>query len=89
MNKYYIKSDVRLSEETAALIGEKISSFINGETHDGVVPILGPGLSIQSLPAQRENSYNYPVIVRCSWCGQWGAVKTQCRHCGQPVGACE
>ena len=26
------------------------------------------------------------VIVKCSYCGQWAAVKTNCRHCGAPVG---
>lgn len=26
------------------------------------------------------------VIVKCSYCGQWAAVKTSCRHCGAAVG---
>ena len=26
------------------------------------------------------------VIVKCSYCGQWAAVKTNCRHCGAAVG---
>jgi len=26
------------------------------------------------------------VIVKCGHCGQWGAVKTQCKHCGAAVG---
>ena len=26
------------------------------------------------------------VIVKCLYCGQWGASKTMCQHCGQSVG---
>ena len=26
------------------------------------------------------------VIVKCSYCGQWAAVKTSCHHCGAAVG---
>ena len=25
------------------------------------------------------------AIVKCPGCGQWGAVKTPCRHCGAPI----
>ena len=25
------------------------------------------------------------VVVKCQWCGQWGARKTQCRHCGGAI----
>jgi hypothetical protein len=25
------------------------------------------------------------VIIRCSHCGQWGAVKCACKHCGAPM----
>jgi hypothetical protein len=25
------------------------------------------------------------VIVKCGACGQWGAVKTACKHCGHPI----
>lgn len=25
------------------------------------------------------------VIVKCVHCGQWGARKTVCKHCGAPV----
>lgn len=25
------------------------------------------------------------VIQKCSFCGQWGAVKTSCKHCGSPI----
>jgi hypothetical protein len=26
-----------------------------------------------------------PVVVKCPACAQWGAVKTECKHCGHPV----
>lgn len=25
------------------------------------------------------------VIVKCQWCGQWGARKNQCKHCGGAI----
>ena len=25
------------------------------------------------------------VVVKCRACGQWGAVKTACCHCGSPI----
>lgn len=25
------------------------------------------------------------VIVKCPACGQWGATKTACKHCGYPI----
>ena len=25
------------------------------------------------------------VIVKCQWCKQWGARRTQCRHCGGAI----
>jgi len=26
------------------------------------------------------------VIVKCGHCGQWGAAKTECKHCGAAIG---
>ena len=26
-----------------------------------------------------------PVVVKCKWCGQWGARRCACKHCGQAM----
>jgi len=42
--------------------------------------------STETITALR-NALNYgDVVVKCGHCGQWGAVKTACKHCGAPVG---
>lgn len=32
------------------------------------------------------SGYAEEVIIKCQNCGQWGAKKTACKHCGGPVG---
>lgn len=33
-----------------------------------------------------KNALGYgDVVVKCGWCGQWGAVKTTCKYCGQAI----
>ena len=30
--------------------------------------------------------YPLKVIIKCQHCGQWGAKKCACKHCGAPIG---
>jgi hypothetical protein len=34
----------------------------------------------------REALGQNPVIIKCKYCGQWGAKYCACRYCGAPVG---
>lgn len=34
---------------------------------------------------QLEDLFFREVVVKCSWCGSWGAAMTQCKHCGSPI----
>lgn len=42
-------------------------------------------VSIADLVRNAVYSVDADVIVKCSHCGQWGAVKTACKTCGAPV----
>jgi hypothetical protein len=32
-----------------------------------------------------EDLFFKKVVVKCKWCGQWGAGGCECRHCGQAI----
>ena len=32
-----------------------------------------------------DSYYPKEVIIKCSSCGQWGAIKTACKYCGAPI----
>ena len=33
----------------------------------------------------QENLAPAVAVIKCSWCGQWGARFCECKHCGQPI----
>lgn len=37
------------------------------------------------IDASFEYMFPHDVIVKCQHCGQWMAVKTECKKCGAPV----
>jgi len=41
---------------------------------------------VKILNKQEADEYWSKVVVRCVYCGQFGAVKTQCPNCGAPIG---
>lgn len=61
-------------------IGSSTLSFL-GSTGDGSVRV-----EMDSIIAEVKKSLGFSdAIVKCMACGQWGAVKTACRHCGAPI----
>lgn len=46
----------------------------------GKTPVLGHGVKFISLESALD-----PAVVICGHCGQWGAVQTECRHCGASI----
>ena len=46
---------------------------------------LDPDITVQ-LRKLMEEYYPKEVIVKCESCGHWGGIKTECKHCGAPVG---
>ena len=32
-----------------------------------------------------ENLFFQKVVVKCKWCGQYGAALCECKHCGQAI----
>jgi len=74
----YLKADRRLSQAEADRIRYEWESTISS----GRTVVLGQG--IEFIPFEKNT--NEPVIVKCSFCNGWAAVKTNCPHCGAPVG---
>jgi len=57
------------------------------EMHSGNVMMMvdSSGRTVQATVHQ-ITQYAEPVIIKCQSCGQWGAKKTVCKHCGGPIG---
>lgn len=48
--------------------------------------IASPGYEASHLLKESwDQMFPGNVIVKCSHCLQWGAVKTVCKHCGTPI----
>ena len=50
-----------------------------GENNVDFRGMLGKDISEYLVPRN--------VVIRCAHCGQWGAVKCACKHCGAPMPA--
>lgn len=48
----------------------------------GQVPVLSDG--VRFVPFETQSPLD-PAIKTCGHCGQWGAVQTECRHCGASI----
>jgi hypothetical protein len=59
--------------------GITLKAYVPYEELNGMIDISKP-LHI--------SEYDHPkaAIVKCSYCGQWAAARTACKHCGAPVG---
>ncbi len=49
--------------------------------------VAEPGYDARVLYGYGEWNELFPdkVVVKCQFCGQWGARKTSCRHCGGSI----
>ena len=54
-------------------------------SQDDVLMIVSDGETKQITVAQ-ITGYAEEAIIKCESCGQWGAIKTECKHCGGPIG---
>lgn len=67
------------------------TQYATATTHSTQSSVYYPNIenswqSIEDMVITAVKHINPPeVIVKCVACGQWGAIKTPCRHCGNPI----
>lgn len=76
-----------LTGDELSITNQFVGLSINGNDGSLVVggSFLATDFSDETITALK-NALGYgDVIVPCGHCGQWGAAKTQCQHCGAPI----
>jgi len=66
----------------------QVEQFYNEHSRIHVELIASPNINPRSL-MDSEWSLDYmfydKVVIKCSYCGQWGARKCACKYCGAPI----
>jgi hypothetical protein len=78
----YLKTNMHISAEEAARVRDVWTRAMESN-YAYSIPVLGNGVEFVQFDKPNNDE---PVIVRCSFCGGFAAVKTNCVHCGAPIG---
>jgi hypothetical protein len=65
-------------------VESRFSPFSNGELEINMV-VFGNPNPREIMEADFDELFPSKAVVECGHCGQWGARKCACKHCGAPV----